>query len=72
MGSRWTPDNKSIVYRDNAFGYWQQPVDGGEARRIEGFPKEKFYNFAWSKDGKWFAFVRGQEIRDVVLFRNLK
>jgi hypothetical protein len=38
----------------------------------EGLPKEKFYNFSWSRDGKWLAFVRGQEIRNVVLFRRAK
>ena len=67
MGSRWTPDGKAVTFRDTAYGYWVQDVDGGEPRRLEGLPKEKFYNFSWSRDGKWFAFVRGQEIRDVVL-----
>ena len=68
MGSRWWPDSRSVVYRDQNFGYWRQPIDGGEPYRLENLPKEKFYNFAFSKDGRWFAFVRGQEIRDVVLF----
>lgn len=69
MGSRWTPDGKSVTYRDTAYGYWVQDIDGGEPHRLEGLPKEKFYNFSWSRDGKWLAFVRGQEIRDVVLFQ---
>jgi Tol biopolymer transport system component len=72
MGSRWTSDGKAVTYRDTAFGYWVQDVEGGESRRLEGLPKEKFYNFSWSRDGKWLAFVRGQEIRDVVLFRQSK
>ena len=72
MGSRWTADSKSVTYRDNAYGYWVQDVDGGEPRRLEGLPKEKFYNFSWSRDGKWLAFVRGQEIRDVVIFTNAR
>jgi DNA-binding winged helix-turn-helix (wHTH) protein/Tol biopolymer transport system component len=72
MGSRWTSDGKAVTYRDTAFGYWVQDVEGGEPRRLEGLPKEKFYNFSWSRDGKWLAFVRGQEIRDVVLFRQSK
>jgi DNA-binding winged helix-turn-helix (wHTH) protein/Tol biopolymer transport system component len=67
MGSRWTADSKSVMYRDTAFGYWLQDIEGGEPRRLEGLPMEKFYNFSWSRDGKWLAFVRGQEIRDVVL-----
>jgi DNA-binding winged helix-turn-helix (wHTH) protein/Tol biopolymer transport system component len=70
MGSRWTPDSKAVTFRDNNYGYWIQPIDGGDATRLEGLPKEKFYNMSWSKDGKWFAFIRGQEIRDVVLIQN--
>lgn len=69
IGSRWTPDSQAIIYRDFAFGLWKQPIDGSEPQRLTGLPKEKFYNFAFSKDGKSFAFVRGQETRDVVLLR---
>jgi Tol biopolymer transport system component len=71
MGSHWTADSKAITYRDNAYGYWMQTIDGGPPKRMEGLPKEKLYNFAWSRDGKWLAFVRGPEIRDVVLFTNI-
>ena len=70
--TRWAPDGKAIAYRDRNYGYWLQPIDGGEPQRMKGLPMEKFYNFAWSKDGKQFAFVRGQEIRDVVLFRRTR
>ncbi len=72
VGIRWAPDSKTVVYRDSSYGYWTQSMEGGEAVRMENLPKEKLYNFAWSKDGKQFAFVRGQEISDVVLFRDLK
>ena len=71
-GARWTPDSRTFVYHDSAYGYWQQSIDGGEPKRVENFPKEKLYDFAWSKDGKQFAFVRGSEIRDVVLVRDVK
>lgn len=69
IGFRWSPDSGSIVFRDKNYGYWRQPTDGGEAFRVEGLPKEKLYNFAFSKDGEQFAFVRGQEQRDVVIFQ---
>lgn len=70
MGSRWTPDSLSVAYRDANQGYWLQPIDGPAPVKMEGLPNEKLYNFSWSKDGKKFAFVRGQEIRDVVLIRS--
>jgi DNA-binding winged helix-turn-helix (wHTH) protein/Tol biopolymer transport system component len=69
-GIRWMPDGKAVVYYDTNYGYWKQPIEGGEPSRIENLPKERLYNFAWSNDGKQFAFVRGQEIRDVVLWSN--
>ncbi|MBS1796466.1 MAG: PD40 domain-containing protein [Acidobacteria bacterium] len=72
LGSRWSPDSRGVVFRDSIEGYWRQPIDGGEPRKLEGLPKEKLYNFAWSKDGRQFAFVRGQEIRDIVLIANKK
>ncbi len=69
IGSRWSPDSRAVAYRDWNDGYWLQAVEGGEPQKMEGLAKEKFYNFAWSKDGKQFAFVRGQELRDVVLLQ---
>ena len=69
-GIHWMPDGKAVVYYDTNYGYWKQPIEGGEASRIENLPKERLYNFAWSNDGNRFAFVRGQEIRDVVLWSN--
>jgi Tol biopolymer transport system component/DNA-binding winged helix-turn-helix (wHTH) protein len=71
-GIRWTPDGKAVTYRDWANGIWQQPLDGGKPERLKGLPEEKLYAYAWSRDGKQFAFVRGAEIRDVILLRNIK
>jgi TolB protein len=69
---RWSPDGRSINYRDWSNGIWSQSTTGGEPVRLENLPPEKFYTYGWSPDGKQFAFVRGQEIRDVVLMSNLR
>ena len=66
-GSHWTPDGKAVIYGDSNYGYWKQPIEGSEAERMDNLPKERLYNSAWSNDGKQFAFVRGQQIRDVIL-----
>jgi DNA-binding winged helix-turn-helix (wHTH) protein/Tol biopolymer transport system component len=72
MRPRWTPDNSAIIYRDANFGYWSQSVNGGEPAKLEGLPKEQLFTHAFSKDGKQFAFVRGQIIRDVILINNFR
>jgi len=71
-GIRWTLDGKAITYRDWVNGIWRQPLGGGQPERLIGLPEEKLYAYAWSRDGKQFAFVRGAEIRDVILLRNTK
>jgi len=69
-GVRWMPDGKVICYRDLDNGAWQQSVDGGEPKRLEGLPEEKSYTFGWSRNGKLFAYTRGREIGDAVIIRN--
>jgi DNA-binding winged helix-turn-helix (wHTH) protein/Tol biopolymer transport system component len=64
---RWTPDGKTICYRDWSNGIWTQDLEGGSPKKLEGVPEEKIYNFEWSPDGKSFAFVRGRAITDAVL-----
>ncbi|MDM7920929.1 MAG: winged helix-turn-helix domain-containing protein [Pyrinomonadaceae bacterium] len=72
VGIGWMPDGRSVIYRDMEAGYWIQPIEGGEPQRLEKMPEELLYNFSWSNDGKYFAFVRGQDIRDVVLLSPAK
>jgi hypothetical protein len=56
-----------VLYRDKVEGYCVQELNGGPPKKLKGLPAEKLYNFAYSKDGKYFAFVRGVEMRDAVL-----
>ena len=60
-GLRWTPDGKAVTYRDWNNGIWQQHLSGGAPRRIAGLPEEKLYPYGWSRDGKLFAFTRGNK-----------
>jgi len=66
-GIRWTPDGKAVTYRDWGKGLWRQPIDGGSFQQIPDLPDEKIFSYAWSRDGKQFAFTRGVEMRDVIL-----
>ena len=69
---RLTRDGKTVAYRDWANGIWQQSIDGGAPKLLEGLPAEKLYTFEWSPDGKHFAFTRGREVRDVVLITDFR
>jgi Tol biopolymer transport system component/DNA-binding winged helix-turn-helix (wHTH) protein len=68
-GVRWTPDGKAVTYRDWANGVWKQRLEGGQPSRLEGLPQQKLYSYGWSRDGKWFAFTRVEELQDIVLIR---
>lgn len=72
LGVRWTPDGKAVTYRDWQNGIWKQPLSGGEPTRLAGLPAEKLFAYAWSRDGKSFAFSRGMSVTDVVLLSSLK
>jgi Tol biopolymer transport system component/DNA-binding winged helix-turn-helix (wHTH) protein len=71
-GLRWLPDGKAIAYRDQDNGIWQQNLDGGEPQHLTVLPPERLYGYGWSPDGKYFAFTRGVESRDVVLINGEK
>jgi len=72
LGVRWTPDGKSVTYRDWADGIWEQSLSGGDPQRLDGLPKEKLFAYGWSHDGHEFAFTRGAEVRDAVLIQDSK
>ena len=69
-GIRWTPDGRSLVYRDFGPSLWKQDLSGGEPEKLIEFPDEVIYSFDWSTDGKQFAVAHGEDVRDVVLLTN--
>jgi len=71
-GIRWTSDSTAVTYHDWATGIWKQSLQGRTPQRLTALPQEKMFGHGWSRDGKLFAFVRGVQIRDVVLIRDLK
>jgi hypothetical protein len=71
-GIRWTSDSLAVTYHDWATGIWKQSLRGGKPQQLTALPQEKMFGHGWSRDGRLFAFVRGVQIRDVVLIRDLK
>ncbi|MBV9241066.1 MAG: PD40 domain-containing protein, partial [Acidobacteria bacterium] len=72
LSFRWTPDSKAVTYRDWNDGIWKQDLAGGEPTRLPGLPHEKLLAYAWSHDGKQFAFTRYLDIHDLVLIKGFE
>jgi Tol biopolymer transport system component len=72
LGVHWTRDGEAVTYRDWANGIWRQELNDAAPQRLKGLPQEKLYAYDWSPDGKYFAFTRGIEIRDVVLISDFR
>ncbi len=70
---RWTPDGKAIAYissEGNNVKIIRHSLNDTEpSRPLTAFPTDAgmIQAFAWSPDGKQFAFTRESQIRDVVL-----
>jgi hypothetical protein len=43
-----------------------QPLDGGSARKLTSFTDGRITTFDWSPDGSRLAWIRINEVRDVV------
>lgn len=69
---RWTPDGQNLTYPVYDGNLWNQPVAGGPPRQITNFQTGDIFSFAWSRDGKRLAVVRGSRSSDVVMISNLK
>lgn len=72
---RWSQDGKGLIYVDTRAGVsnlWQQPLDGSAPRPLTDFKTDRIYNFAWSRDGKQLACVRGADVSDVVLLSGFR
>ncbi len=76
MGAiRFTPDGKALAYtltRKGAGNVWAQPIDGGEPHQVTNFTNGDLFAFAWSPDGKQFAFSHGRGKSDVVMISNFR
>lgn len=73
--ARWTPDGAALVYaraNGETGNLWRQPLDGAPPIQLTRFDKEPITDFAWSRDGKRFAFTRNTAISDVTLVERFR
>ena len=72
---RWTTDGRALTYIDTREGVsnlWNQPLADGPPKQLTNFQSETISSFAWSRDGKRLALVRGVINNDVVLISNFR
>jgi serine/threonine protein kinase/Tol biopolymer transport system component len=70
---KWAADGRSLVYLDaisHGLELWGQPLDGGPRTKMVGSATDMIYNFDESRNGKGFAFARGNETSDAVMITN--
>ncbi len=71
----WAKDGKSLIYidkRDRIYNLWAQPISGEKPKQLTFFDSGQIYKFDLAPDGKGFAFSRGNESSDVVMFNDFK
>jgi eukaryotic-like serine/threonine-protein kinase len=74
-GLVWSPDGQSLQYsfsRNGAYNIWEQPLTGGEPRRLTNFSSGVIFDFHWSHDGKRLLMARGEVSSDAALLSNLR
>jgi Tol biopolymer transport system component len=70
----WTPTSDALTFLESRKGtpsLWNQPLVGGEPRRILTLANERIFSFAWSRDGR-LAVAHGPVPTDVVLITGTK
>jgi Tol biopolymer transport system component len=68
----WSADGKNILYlrtEGNVSNIWAWPLHGGPARQLTLFTRERIYDFAVSRDGRFLACIRGNDSWDAALIR---
>jgi tricorn protease-like protein len=68
----WTPDGKSLLYRDGIQGLWEQRLDETKPQLVKGSEDREIYQFAWSFDGKNLVYSSGMRMQEIILLDGLE
>jgi DNA-binding winged helix-turn-helix (wHTH) protein/Tol biopolymer transport system component len=74
-GLLWSPDSKSLQYsfsQNGAYNILEQPLAGGEPRRLTKFSSGIIFDFHWSLDGQRLLMARGEASSDAAMLSNLR
>ncbi|MDI1241507.1 MAG: hypothetical protein PSX80_06260, partial [bacterium] len=63
---RWSPDSRSVLYKDEVEGLWKQSLEGGEPQRLPGFSDVRVFHLAFDNDDS-LLFSGGLQMRQIVI-----
>lgn len=69
----WTPNSEAIIFWRKEKGvanFWQQPLNSETPKQLTDWQTDEIFRMAYSKDGKYFAFERGNLINDIILIQD--
>lgn len=69
---RWSPDGKSIIYKDNIAGLWRQDLNRDKPEASKGFDETRVFHFAFSPATKKLIYSGGVEMREIVVIENFR
>ncbi|CAN5262850.1 hypothetical protein BH20ACI2_BH20ACI2_25190 [soil metagenome] len=63
---RWSPDGKSIIYKDHTQGLWRQDLARDKPEAVSTRDDLRIYHFAYLSDGT-MIFSGGTQMREIVI-----
>ena len=69
----WTPNSEAITFWRKEKGvanFWQQSLNSETPKQLTDWQTDEIFRMAYSKDGKYFAFERGNLIDDIILIQD--
>lgn len=71
----WSPDGQALdftVIREGKSNVERLPLTGGAAKQLTNWQSDWVNWFAWSRDGKQLAVVRGTDTTELLLIQNFR
>ncbi|HVF46224.1 MAG TPA: winged helix-turn-helix domain-containing protein [Pyrinomonadaceae bacterium] len=68
---RWSPDGRSVIYKDIVQGLWRQDLNKEKPEPVMGVEDVRVFHFAFSADGK-LVYSGGIPMREIVILENFR